>query len=76
MSISSGCMLFKTADLRTDTSKNKLDEDRAIALIEKMAKAHRTDLLLDMDTYSATVTEEFFGLIGKKGNPYKESKQN
>lgn len=67
-------MFFKTSDLQTDASKENANVAIAEDLMSKMAEAHGAQNWEGFDSYTATLTDEFFGFVGKKGNPFPENK--
>ncbi len=66
-----GC---KLADLRTDSVKNNLMELKGRTLLQKMGVAHGIAQWKNIETYSVKFSEEFYGRIGKSGNPFPEQK--
>ncbi|MEL6941363.1 MAG: hypothetical protein AAFO82_01740 [Bacteroidota bacterium] len=72
-SLSSSC-IFKTADIRTTVAKNTQDETKARQLLQEMAIAHGLNAWNDVETYEVSFEDEFFGFIGKQGNPFKQDK--
>ena len=69
----SGCSLRKLADLRDGLSLDSIDESKARTLLTKMADAHGASNWRKIFLYHAQFEDEFFGLTGKLGHPYKES---
>ena len=69
----SSCM-FKMADLRTETAKTSQDEAKARQLLQEMAMAHGTEGWDSIETYEVSFEDEFYGFVGKQGNPFKEDK--
>lgn len=63
-----------TTDLRTKVAKNEPDVDKAKMLVEAMGKAHNIAAWENVETYMVNFEEEFFGRIGKAGNPYPDMK--
>lgn len=69
----SSCM-FKTADLRTATAKTSQEETKARQLLQEMGRAHGMDAWQEIETYEVSFEDEFYGFIGKQGNPFEEDK--
>lgn len=70
----SGCVnIFKLSDLRkgNDISDN---EAKVKQLMAEMGKAHGISHWSDFETYQVIFEDEFYGFIGKQGNPFKEQK--
>lgn len=65
---------FHLADLRTEVAKQGGNEDKARALIADMAKAHNIGAWDSISTYRASFDDEFYGLVGKNGNPFPGNK--
>ncbi|MFK7950952.1 MAG: hypothetical protein AB8G11_25455 [Saprospiraceae bacterium] len=63
-----------TSDLRTKITKSNTNETKAKALIIEMGKAHNIEAWKNIRTYNVDFEEEFFGRIGKSGNPYPDMK--
>ncbi len=69
-----GLYFFGTTDLRTTIAKNAPQVDKAKQLLEQMAIAHQIHYWDSLSTYQITFEDEFYGLIGKMGNPFPESR--
>ena len=67
------CM-FKMTDLRTDTAKSKQDHAKARQLLQEMGTAHGIEAWQGLETYEVSFEDEFYGFMGKQGNPFEESK--
>ena len=67
-----GVYFFGTTDLRTDTAKNAPNEAKAKQLLQEMAAAHQIHNWNNLQTYSVTFEEEFFGSMGQSSHPYPE----
>jgi len=72
--VMSSCLFLKTSDLQTAASKENANIATAQDLMAKMGQAHGMENWTTFDSYTATLTDEFFGFIGKKGNPFQEDK--
>jgi len=74
--ISAFCYLYflGTSDLRTEELLKDAETDKAKSLIEEMAKAHLVENWGSISTYTVQFKEEMFGLVGKFGNPFPETK--
>jgi hypothetical protein len=71
----SGCIgFFHLADLRTETAKNSTNDQKARELIALMAEAHNISAWDSISTYRASFDDEFYGLVGKNGNPFPNNK--
>jgi len=71
----SSCV-FKIADLRTETAKTSQEEAKARQLLQEMGVAHGIARWSEVETYEVNFEDEFFGFMGKQGNPFEESKTN
>lgn len=65
---------FGTTDLRTETAKQKPNEQKAKWLLEEMAEAHQIENWDSVSTYTVRFQEEMFGTIGKSSNPFPQAK--
>lgn len=74
ISVSGGIGFFHLADLRTETAKNGTDDQKARELIALMAEAHNISAWDSISTYRASFDDEFYGLVGKNGNPFPNNK--
>ncbi|MFT6147591.1 MAG: hypothetical protein ACJAUH_000268 [Saprospiraceae bacterium] len=63
-----------TKDLSTKIIKRNSDTAKAKTLMQDMAIAHNITAWDDLDTYSVSFQDEFFGKLGAASNPYAESK--
>ena len=59
-------------DLLPDHSKQLSNQVKAKELMRAMGEAHQIHLWKDMETYQVQFDEEFYGFIGKQGNPFSE----
>jgi hypothetical protein len=67
-----GCInVFKLSDLRSDNLLDNNEEAKARQLMTEMGIAHGIDKWKDITTYTVNFGEEFYGFIGKQGNPFK-----
>ncbi|MEL6863860.1 MAG: hypothetical protein AAFP19_05550 [Bacteroidota bacterium] len=64
----------KTADLRTEELRQDCSDQKALQLLEEMATAHQLDRWENIQTYQIHLTDEFYGLFGKMGNPYPKNR--
>ncbi len=64
---------FKLSDLRSGYNLPDDDPEKVKTLLAAMAKVHRTHMWDSLETYQVTYSEEFYGLIGKMGNPFAEA---
>lgn len=70
-----GCInFFKLSDLRSSDYQFPNDTAKAKQLLEEMAVAHKINMWDSIETYNVTFEEEFYGFLGKQGNPFKEQK--
>ncbi len=63
---------FTLSDLRSRYSVPVNDPNKVKELLAAMAEAHQTHLWNDLNSYEAAFSEEFYGFIGKIGNPFSE----
>ena len=61
-----------TVDLRTESSKNEPNENRAKALLQEMGDAHGIENWEEINTYSAKFEDVFFGTLGSNSHGYAE----
>ena len=68
-----GCVnFFKLSDLRTSGYQYPSDVAKAKQLLEEMGKAHNIAMWDSIETYTVTYEDEFYGFLGKQGNPFNE----
>ncbi|HAA16846.1 MAG TPA: hypothetical protein DCE41_36095 [Cytophagales bacterium] len=60
----------KLADLQTDASQRNAQPEQAREWLERMAEAHGIDVLQSLDTYTVSMEDEFFGMMGGAISPY------
>jgi len=71
----SGCInIFKLSDLKLENANYPNSKTKAKLLLEDMGKAHGIHVWDSIETYNVTFGDEFYGFIGKQGNPFKEPK--
>jgi len=71
----SGCVnIFKLSDLKPENAKFTNSQAKAKQLLTDMGKAHGIHVWNSIETYNVTFEDEFYGFIGKQGNPFKEPK--
>lgn len=63
----------KLADIRTDYSKTSTASAKGKEILRESAKAMNAERLLDYNTYSVTLEDQFYGIVGKVANPYNEN---
>ncbi len=69
----SGCInIFKLSDLKPESTNSPNSQAKAKQLLTDMGKAHGIHVWDSMDTYNVTFGDEYYGFIGKQGNPFKE----
>ena len=59
-----------TADLRTETVKTHPDEEKGRRLLREAFDAHGGKNWQDLETYEIKLHDQYFGFMGKMGNPY------
>lgn len=69
-----GIGFFHLADLQTEIAKESTNEQKARELIALMATAHNVQAWDSIGTYRAGFDDEFYGFVGKNGNPFPGSK--
>lgn len=68
-----GCVnFFKLSDLRTSGYQFPNNTAKAKQLLEEMAVAHNINMWDSIETYNVTYEDEFYGFLGKQGNPFSE----
>ena len=74
------CLLFlaiiscKTVDIRTTEVKTNFNAQLGEEVLKKMREAHSLHKWDSIETYSFHLTDEFYGLMGKFGNPFPNNK--
>jgi len=64
----------RIVDIRTIEVKENYDYNKGMKILSEMSKAHSLKTWDTINTYSVHVTDEFFGLLGKFGNPFPNNK--
>ncbi len=69
-----GCINFyKLKDLRQEDSSQLSNVDKAKQLLDEMGEAHGIKYWDDIQTYNVKFGDDFYGLVGKFGHPFKEN---
>ena len=69
----SSCVnVFKLSDLRPKNIEGQANSEKAKELMYEMGVAHHIDLWDNIETYTVTFGDEFYGFLGKKSHPFKE----
>lgn len=63
---------FTLSDLRTPYRIPENDPAKVESLLAAMAQAHQTQRWDSLKSYHVDFSEEFYGLVGKIGNPFSE----
>ncbi|MDW3196760.1 MAG: hypothetical protein R8G66_30570 [Cytophagales bacterium] len=63
---------FTLSDLRARYNLPADDPEKVQSLLASMANAHQTQLWENLETYEVSFSEEFYGFIGKVGNPFSD----
>lgn len=66
-----GCMI---SDIRTPEVKANWDEVRGRALLQEAFEAHGCARWDSLETYEVRFHDQFYGFLGKNGNPYPDDK--
>ena len=69
-----GLWSCKIKDLRTLEVKENYNKELGLKVLEQMSEAHSLKNWSNLETYSLDLNDEFFGLIGKLGNPFPKNK--
>lgn len=65
-----GC---KASDLRTPEVIAQIEEEKGKQLMDEVAEAHYISVWQQVETYSFRLKDDYFGIIGKLGNPYPQN---
>lgn len=69
----SGCInVFKLSNLKPESATYSDSHLKARKLLTEMGKVHGISVWDSIDTYNVTFGEEFYGFLGKQGNPFAE----
>jgi len=60
----------KLADIRTTEVKESFDSKKGLDILNQMSKAHSLEKWDSISLYSLHLKDEFYGLMGKFGNPF------
>lgn len=63
---------FTLSDLRSAYDVPANDPEKVESLLSAMARAHQTQRWGSLNSYQVDFSEEFYGLVGKMGNPFPE----
>lgn len=72
------CLLFgcKIADLRTPAVNENIDDSKGRVILKAAAQAHGVSNWEKYATYEVDFNDQFFGFVGKNGNPFPNNEAN
>ena len=68
--ITLGMFSCKAVDIRTQEVKTAFDQQRGKKVLLQMSEAHALNEWSKVQTYSFDMKDEFYGIMGKLGNPF------
>ena len=69
-----GFFSCRSVDIRTTEVKQDFNTEKGTEVLKQMYQAHSAFLWDSIDTYSLHLTDEFYGIAGKFGNPFPKNK--
>ncbi|MCI5056200.1 MAG: hypothetical protein MRY83_08830 [Flavobacteriales bacterium] len=66
----------RTTDIRTSEVKNNFNQEIGLKVLQKMYSAHSLHKWDSIDTYRVNISDEFYGIMGKFGNPFPNNIAN
>lgn len=67
-----GCVnVLKLSDVNTSKLSDNYKKSEAMVLLTQMAEAHGSDKLKKLDTYTVSISDEYYGFIGQQNTPFK-----